>query len=47
MPAGRDREDAGFQDMQAERDAFAAGRDLTVVYQYVPGAESTRQQPTM
>jgi len=35
MSSGQDGPEAGVsQDIQAERDAFTAGRDLTVIYQY-------------
>jgi hypothetical protein len=37
MSSGQDGPEAGVsQDVQAERDAFTAGRDLTVIYQYSP-----------
>ena len=37
MSSGQDDPEAGVsQDIQAERDAFTAGRDLTVIYQYSP-----------
>ena len=37
MSSGQDGPEAGpSQDIQAERDAFTAGRDLTVIYQYSP-----------
>ena len=37
MSSGQDGPEAGpSQDIQAERDAFTACRDLTVIYQYSP-----------
>ena len=37
MASGQDGPEAGVsQDIQAERDAFTAGGDLTVIYQYSP-----------
>jgi Tetratricopeptide repeat/NB-ARC domain len=42
MSSGQDAPEAGVsQDIQAERDAFTAGRDLTVIYQYEPTPAGT------
>jgi len=42
MSSGQDGPEAGVsQDIQAERDAFTAGRDLTVIYQYASTPDGT------
>jgi NB-ARC domain len=44
VSSGPEGSEAGVQqDIQAERDAYTAGRDLTVIYQYEPSPGGTRQ----
>jgi hypothetical protein len=45
VSSGQEAPAAGVsQDIQAERDAYTAGRDLTVIYQYSPSLGGTRER---
>ena len=45
-PEGPEGPEAGVQqDIQAERDAYTAGRDLTVIYQYAPSPGGSGERP--